>query len=155
MAEARRIEEENKAQITRMHMLTQAEARKLSAEQESDATLIRAQAASEAQKIAAEGIEAEAGAQGRAEMQIEGLRVADASIMDSASLSSYFVTYRDMGSKVLRAFLGTNLVNIWGLATVALLVIAVEENYKLNRSRAVMIVLLPSLISFLLAYFMG
>ncbi len=75
LAEARRIEEENKADITRMHMLTQAEARKLSAEQESDATLIRAQAASEAQKIAAEGIEAEAGAEGRAEMAIEGLRV--------------------------------------------------------------------------------
>ncbi len=74
LAESRRIEEENKARITAMHMQTQAEARKQSAEQESDATLIRAKAASEAQKIAAEGIEREAGAQGRAEMEIEGLR---------------------------------------------------------------------------------
>ena len=74
-AEARRIDEENKAQISRMHMITQAEARKLSAEQEAEATLTRAQATSDAQKITAEGIEKEAGARGRAEMEIETLRV--------------------------------------------------------------------------------
>ena len=74
-AEARRIEEENNAQISRMHMITQAEARKLSAEQEAEATLTRAQAVSDAQKITAEGIEREAGARGRAEMEIESLRV--------------------------------------------------------------------------------
>lgn len=83
------------------------------------------------------------------------LRIADASIIDSSSLSSYFVTYRDMGSKVLRALLGTNLVNIWGLATVALLVLAVEENYKTSRSRSIMVVLLPSVVYFLITYFMG
>ena len=76
-AEARRIDEENKAQISRMHMITQAEARKLSAEQEADATLTRAQATSDAQKITAEGIEKEAGARGRAEMEIETLRVSN------------------------------------------------------------------------------
>ncbi len=74
-AEAHRIDEENKAQISRMHMITQAEARKLSAEQEAEATLTRAQATSDAQKITAEGIEREAGARGRAEMEIESLRV--------------------------------------------------------------------------------
>jgi hypothetical protein len=83
------------------------------------------------------------------------LRIADASIMDSASISSYFVSYRDISNKALRALLGTNLVNIWGLATVALLMIAVEENYKTSRSRAIMVVLLPSMVSFLIAYFMG
>jgi len=83
------------------------------------------------------------------------IRVVDASIMDSASLASYFVTYRDIGSKFLRALLGTNLVNIWGLATVALLVIAVEENYTASRGRALMIVLLPSLVYFLINFFMG
>ena len=76
-AESRRIDEENKAQITRMHMITQAEARKLSSEQEADATLTRAKATSEAQKITAEGVEREAGARGRAEMEIEMLRVAN------------------------------------------------------------------------------
>ncbi len=75
LAESRRIEEENKAQINRMHMVTQSEARKLSAEREADATLIRAKATSEAQEITAVGIEREAGAKGRAEMEIEGLRV--------------------------------------------------------------------------------
>jgi len=75
LAESRRIGEENKAQINRMHMVTQSEARKQSAEREADATLVKARATSEAQKIAAEGIEREAGAKGRAEMEIEGLRV--------------------------------------------------------------------------------
>ena len=73
-ATARRIDEENKAEITRMHMLTQSEARKLAAEQEAEATLTRAKATSEAQKITADGIEREAGATGRAEMEIETLR---------------------------------------------------------------------------------
>ena len=74
-ADTRRIEEENKAQITRMHLLTQAEARSLAAEREAEATLTRARATSEAQQISAEGIEREAGAVGRAEMHIEALRV--------------------------------------------------------------------------------
>jgi hypothetical protein len=77
LAETRRIDEESKAAITRMHMITQSEARKLSAEQESDATLIRARASSEAQKIAAEGIEKTAAATGRAEAEVEALRVAN------------------------------------------------------------------------------
>ncbi len=75
LADSRRIEEENRAEISRMHMISQSEARKLSAEQEADATLTRARATSQAQEITAEGIEREAGAQGRAEMEIEGLRV--------------------------------------------------------------------------------
>ena len=74
-ADTRRIDEENKAQITRMHMLTQAEARSLSAEREAEATLTRARANSEAQQISAVGIEREAGAVGRAEVSIEALRV--------------------------------------------------------------------------------
>jgi len=83
------------------------------------------------------------------------VRVADASIIDSTNLSSYFVTYRDMGNKALRAFIGTNLFNVWGLATIALLVLAVEDNYKTSKTRSVMIVLLPSLVYFLINYFMG
>ena len=74
-ADTRRIDEENKAQITRMHMLTQAESRSLAAEREAEATLTRARANSEAQQISAVGIEREAGAVGRAEVSIEALRV--------------------------------------------------------------------------------
>ena len=74
-ADTRRIEEENKAQITRMHLLTQAESRSLAAEREAEATLTRARATSEAQQIAADGIEREAGAIGRAEVHVESLRV--------------------------------------------------------------------------------
>ena len=74
-ADARHIDEENKANITRLHMLTQAGSRLEAAKQEADATLIRAKATSEAQQITALGIEKEAGAKGRADMEIETLRV--------------------------------------------------------------------------------
>ena len=74
-ADTRHIDEENKANITRLHMLTQAGSRLEAAKQEGDATLIRAKATSEAQQINAVGIEKEAGARGRAEMEVETLRV--------------------------------------------------------------------------------
>lgn len=78
VADARRIDEESKAAVMRMHMITQSEARKLAAEFEAEATMIRARATTEAQKIGAEGIEREAGARGRAEMEVETLRIANA-----------------------------------------------------------------------------
>ena len=74
-ARSHEIDEEAKARITRMHMVTQSEARREAATQEADATLSRARAASEAQQIQAVGIEREAGARGRAEMEVENLRV--------------------------------------------------------------------------------
>ncbi len=77
MADARRIDEESKAAVMRMHMITQSEARKLAADLEAEATLIRARASTQAQKIGAEGIEREAGARGRAEMEVEQLRIAN------------------------------------------------------------------------------
>jgi hypothetical protein len=83
------------------------------------------------------------------------LRVIDASIMDANSLASYFVSYRDISGKALRALLGSNLVNVWGLATIALLVIAVEENYGASRGKAILIVLVPSVVYFAINYFMG
>jgi uncharacterized membrane protein YqiK len=77
LADARRIDEESKAAVMRMHMITQSEARKLAAELEAEATMIRARATTAAQKIGAEGIEREAGARGRAEMEVEQLRIAN------------------------------------------------------------------------------
>jgi uncharacterized membrane protein YqiK len=87
LAEAERIVEENKAQVTSMHMISQAEARKRSADQEAEATMTRARANSDAQKINAEGIEREAGAVGRAEMEIDTLRAANAQRMLEAEAS--------------------------------------------------------------------
>jgi hypothetical protein len=83
------------------------------------------------------------------------IRVVDALVMDSDSLTNYFLTYQDIESKALKAFLGTNLFNLWGLATLALLVFAIEENYKVNKTRSILIVLLPSLIYFLFNYIIG
>jgi len=78
LAEAQRVEEEAKAQISSMHMLSQSTARKEAAAEEAEAILARARANSEAQQIGALGIEREAGAAGRAEMEIEALRAENA-----------------------------------------------------------------------------
>ncbi len=77
LAERQGIEEERKAEITSMHMVSQAEARRQAAALEAEATRVRAHALSDAQKISAEGIEREAGAAGRAEMEVDALRVAN------------------------------------------------------------------------------
>jgi uncharacterized membrane protein YqiK len=76
-ADTRRIDEESKAAVMRMHMVTQSGARKEAAELEAEATMTRARATTEAQKIGAEGMEREAGARGRAEMEIDSLRIAN------------------------------------------------------------------------------
>jgi uncharacterized membrane protein YqiK len=86
-ADTRRVEEENNAEITRMHMLAQADARKEAADREAAATVTRAQATSDAQQISAIGIEKEAAAKGRAEMEIEQLRVANTQRMLEAEAS--------------------------------------------------------------------
>ena len=86
-AQTRRVEEENKAQISKMHMLAQAEARNEAAQREADATLTRAKASSEAQQINALGIEKEAAAKGRAEMEVEQLRVQNTQRMLEAEAS--------------------------------------------------------------------
>lgn len=76
-ADAKKIAEKTAAEIAKIHMVTEAEARKTSAERESEATVVRAQANSDANKILADGIKEEAAARGRAEAEIEGLRVAN------------------------------------------------------------------------------
>jgi hypothetical protein len=83
------------------------------------------------------------------------LRAVDASIMDSTSLIGYFMAYRDMSSKLVRALVGANLLNVWALAGIALVVLSLEENYGVGKGRAVLIALVPSVISFALNYFMG
>ncbi len=77
-AESTHITEQNKADVTRMHMLAQAEARKAASEREADATLTRARASSEAQQISAIGIEKEAAARGRAQAEVDALQVVNA-----------------------------------------------------------------------------
>ncbi|MFP6758012.1 MAG: SPFH domain-containing protein [Alphaproteobacteria bacterium] len=76
-AVASTIAEEAKAEVSKMHVVTQSEARNQAAAEEAKATMTRAKTQSDAQKIGAEGIEREAGAQGRAEMEIDGLRAAN------------------------------------------------------------------------------
>ncbi len=81
------------------------------------------------------------------------LRVVDASVMDSASLVGYFVAYRDISSKLVKSIIGVNVLSIWTLASIALLVIGLEDNYKLARGRAVLVALIPTVLLFALTYF--
>lgn len=83
------------------------------------------------------------------------LRVVDARLMDSASLISYFVSYRDLSSKLVKAFIGANLLNVWSLAGIALVALSLEENYRVGRGRALLIALVPSVLYFSLNYFTG
>ena len=83
------------------------------------------------------------------------LRVVDANIMDSASLIGYYVSYRDLPSKFVKAFIGANLLNVWSLAGIALVTLSLEENYRVGRGRAVLIALVPSVLYFALNYFTG
>lgn len=83
------------------------------------------------------------------------LRVVDASIMDSASLVGYFVAYQEITSKLMKAVIGVNILNIWAIAGIALLVIGLEENYKLARGRAILVALVPTVLMFALTYFTG
>ena len=83
-SQTRRIGEKTTADIAGIHVVSQATSRREAAEHESEATLIRANAMSSAQKIAAEGIQKEAAARGKAENEIESLRVANAQRMFEA-----------------------------------------------------------------------
>jgi hypothetical protein len=82
------------------------------------------------------------------------IRVADAYMIDSTTLTGYFLASRDL-AKLLRVFIGANLFNIWGLATIGLLVLAAEENYGVSRGRALLIVMAPSIVYLLINYFTG
>ena len=83
------------------------------------------------------------------------LRVVDATIVDSTSLIGYFVSYRDLSNKLVRAFIGANLMNIWSLAGIALVSLSLQENYRVGGGRAALIALLPSVVMFALNYYMG
>ncbi len=80
-ANTKKISEQTAAEVASLHMVSDAEARKDSAVRESEAIVTRAKANSEAQRISADGIKEEAAARGRAEAEVEGLRVANTQAM--------------------------------------------------------------------------
>ena len=86
-ANASRIAEKAQAEVTSMHMVSEAEARMQSAERESKSVLVRAKANSEAQTISAAGIKEETAARGRAEAEVESLRVQNTERMLQAEAS--------------------------------------------------------------------
>jgi hypothetical protein len=81
------------------------------------------------------------------------LRLVDAFIMESESLKGYFISYNDIQSKLLKAIFEVNVISIWGLASLVLLVVGLEENYKLSTGRSILLALIPSLLLFILIYY--
>lgn len=86
-ANTSRIAEQAQAELSSMHMVSEADARMQSAERESKSVLIRAKANSEAQTISAAGIKEESAARGRAEAEVETLRVKNTERMLQAEAS--------------------------------------------------------------------
>jgi len=83
------------------------------------------------------------------------LRAVDAGIMDSASLIGYYLSYAELSNKLVRALIESNLLNVWALASITLVALSLEENYGVGKGRAVLIALVPNVLSFALNYFMG
>jgi hypothetical protein len=80
------------------------------------------------------------------------LRTVDAYVSSSQSIVAYYTANRDVGFKLLRAALNTNMVTVFGVAGLVYVTYAVAENYGVQRGRAAMIALVPVLLFFLVSY---
>ena len=74
------------------------------------------------------------------------VRVVDAYTINSSALTGYFIANREVGNRILRAALNTNLFTVFGLAVLVYLTYAVAENYQLDRKKAFIVALLPYLL---------
>ena len=81
------------------------------------------------------------------------LRLVDAFILESDSLKEYFIASNGIQNKLLKSIIEVNVINIWGLASLVLLVVGLEENYKLSRGRSMLLALIPSLLLFILIFY--
>ena len=71
------------------------------------------------------------------------VRLADSFISSPSQLAGYFVANRDIQNSVLKAFIGTNLFTVFGLAALIYIMYALAENYQIGRRKAFIIALIP------------
>ena len=81
------------------------------------------------------------------------VRTLDAYLISQGSAINYFLLNRGVESRLFKAVLDMNLLNIFGLYSLILVVIGIEENYGLSRGKALIIGLLPWVLYFALNFF--
>ncbi len=74
------------------------------------------------------------------------LRVVDALTVGEAEMAGRVAFERALGGGLLPLLSGANLGDLWGVWALALLVLAVEENYQVGRLRATLAGALPNLL---------
>lgn len=74
------------------------------------------------------------------------LRTVDAYVSSSQALVAYYTASREVGPKILRAVLDTNMVTVFGVAGLFYATYALAENYQIDRRRASLIALVPVLL---------
>lgn len=74
------------------------------------------------------------------------LRTVDAYVSSSQALVAYYTASREVGPKILRAVLDTNMVTVFGAAGLFYATYALAENYQIDRRRASLIALVPVLL---------
>ncbi|MBD3205407.1 DUF1282 domain-containing protein [Candidatus Bathyarchaeota archaeon] len=80
-------------------------------------------------------------------------RTLDAYLISKGAAINYFLLNRGIESRFFKAVLDMNLLNIFGLYSLILVVIGLQENYKLSRGKALLIALSPWLLYFVLNFF--
>lgn len=71
------------------------------------------------------------------------IRVVDAYTVGSGTLVGYFVANRDVQNRLLRALIGTNLLSIFGVASIIFATYGVVANYELSRGKAFAAAIVP------------
>jgi hypothetical protein len=67
-------------------------------------------------------------------------------VSSSQALVAYYTASRDVGPKILRAVLDTNMVTVFGVAGLVYVTYALAENYQIDRRRASLIAMVPVLL---------
>jgi hypothetical protein len=80
-------------------------------------------------------------------------RTLDAYIISQDAAISYFLVNRGIDSRLFKAVLNMNLLNIFGFYSLILVIVGLQENYELNRSKALIVGLSPWLLYFALNFF--
>lgn len=80
-------------------------------------------------------------------------RTLDAYLISQGAAINYFLLNRGIESRFFKAVLDMNLLNIFGLYSLILVVVGLQENYELSRGKALLIALSPWLLYFVLNFF--
>ncbi len=82
------------------------------------------------------------------------IRVLDSYNINSEAVLNYFLLNRNIDSRVFKAILDMNLMNIFGFYTLILVIYGIKENYELSRGKTLVVAIVPWLLYLALNLFM-